>query len=88
MRDHHEASAEGFDAGDSATVFTHEVVDFQAMVARLSIEHPDVAVSRLQMMVILENDALTGGIPIAVPAVVYAGVAELIAQDALDRIEE
>ncbi len=45
MQDAH-ASAESFDGGDSANVFERDVVDFQAMVARLSIRHPGVPVAR------------------------------------------
>ncbi len=78
MQDAH-ASAESFDGGDSANVFERDVVDFQAMVARLSIRHPGVPVARIQTMVLLEAEAMTGGVPIAVPAAVYDGVAELIA---------
>lgn len=70
---------EAFDGADSATVFDRDVVDFQAMVARLAVQHPGVPVARIQLMVILETEAMTGGVPVAVPAAVYDGVAELIA---------
>jgi hypothetical protein len=78
---------EAFDGADSANVFDRDVVDFQAMVARLSVQHPGVSVSRLHMMVIAETEAMTGGVPIAVPADVYDGVAELIAQGIYEDLD-
>lgn len=87
MHESDNPAREAFDGADSANVFEQDVVDFQAMVARLSVRHPGVSVSRLQMMVIAETEAMTGGIPIAVPAGVYAGVAELIAAGAYRHLD-
>ncbi len=69
---------ERFDAEDRDTVFERDVVDFQAMVARLSTRFPGVPVTRIQLLVLHENEAITGGVPVAVPAMVFEGVQELL----------
>ncbi len=69
---------EAFDGADSATVFDRDVVDFQAMVARLAARNPGVSVSRISTLVLQENEAMTGGVPVAVPALVFEGVQELL----------
>ncbi len=69
---------ERFDAEDRDTVFERDVVDYQAMIARLAARNPGVAVSRIEMLVLHENEAITGGIPVAVPALVFEGVQELL----------
>ncbi len=78
---------EPFDAADRDTVFDRDVVDYDAVVARLSSLNPDVPVSRIQTLVRHEDDALAAGAPRAVAAGTFEGVQELIdrGEGAADR---
>lgn len=67
-----------FPVADRATIAEADVVAYEAVVARLASEHPDVPVSEVEQLVLAETEAMTGGAPIAVPAAVFDGVTEVL----------
>ncbi|WP_284232154.1 hypothetical protein [Arenivirga flava] len=53
-------------------------VAYEAVVAKLSAEHPELSVVEVEAMVQSENEAHLGGAPLVVPEEVVSNVEELI----------
>lgn len=70
-----------FDGDDTATIADSDVIAYDAVVARIAAEHPAVPVADVEELVKSENEALTGGVPLVVPAAVLGGVEEVLARE-------
>jgi hypothetical protein len=57
-----------------------EVTAFSAVVERLRIDYPDVAVTRIESILVREWEAFTAGRPLVVPVAVEGGVREILDQ--------
>lgn len=54
------------------------IISLSAMIERLQRRFPERSREQILGIVLAENDALTGGIPVAVPAAVESGAAEVL----------
>lgn len=66
------------DTQQAAAEADRNVIQYPALIAQLVADHPTIPRSRIEELVMIEYDAITGGIPLVVPSIVLECVQEMM----------